>query len=1141
MRRFYPLAVVALAFVFAAGPAWGVSPRVAVCTPAAAAPVIDGKLDDACWKSAGVVTDFLLDSGLGLPADRTIARMCFDKDNLYLGIECMESDWDTVKSSVEAHDGPVYNDDDVEIFFDPACDRKSYVQLMFNVLGVRAESMNGSPAWDCDWKVAVVKGPDRWTAEVAIPLKPLGGAKVGDAWGFNIGRSQPLKKAAASFAAVAGKWGNAAGFATLRFAAESKGEGKLFPDDASVRIYALHPEQGLDLVRLPKPGDDYLAAFGTPGETVPWTFHVLNLESKMPLGVSISAEPFAGPAGKLAVPESAFLFLNPKLDGGPLWDFVGIGKEITVAPGQRGGFWLDFPVPADAKPGLYSSKVTLTINGKGKPATQERTVKLLVLPFALDANPTSCGFHYPKDKTPELVRESMTLMRENGMTTFAPYGNWGGARGVGEYVRLRNEFGFTGKPIYADDVMYIGDRLARDMHLPTRGPKLRDSHRTWEINDEYKRRYVAEVGKFYEAAKAAGRPDVSFSIGDELTSDGFWGAQHLIDRAKALREGLPEANLTSDIIGYKEALGAAKYLNCVGINDGWSGPDNHNGNIRLINEKVLGEIKALGCKPELVNMGMGRYPFGFYLWRMTDWGIASKIEWIWSSERFQPAWLNIWRNGGKTYVTVALKQSRSGTYDARYAATLENLAKKTGDAKATQLLADITSHVAIEDSRGPGWDPARCDAVRWMIAKEILRLKGTPLAETAAPAGAAFAAAPKWETAPLEKKFVRHVSRTFTAAPVTAAPELDGKLDDACWKNAQVVRGAYRDSDLSLVEGMMDVRALHTDKGLYLGITSREPAPEKISFGTRGNDDPELWQVDDMEIFVQPGRAGDYYQLVFDAKGTKSDWKGHDIKWTGDWQVKSRLEGGVWTAEVFLPFETFGAKDKPWGIFVGRGSPTRNEYYGIAPIKGNWSDPTQFATMEFAAAKPYVESADFGALQVGANKLALVVTNPTAADFKGTVELALPASGVKSIPVTLLAGKSAQIEHPFELAQPGEQEVSVTLRAADAAVDRQEFLARVDELMTATLAPESVFSDNPKRTLNLAFNLPKEKLKDYALTLDVAGAQQTVSLDGNRGAIALTLPVLKEGKYALAVSLKAKGAPVAEKKLDFFVTHGPAY
>ena len=1137
--------------VLVAAPAWALSPRVAVCTPAAAAPAMDGKLDDACWKSAGVATDFLLDSGKGLPADRTTVRLCFDKDNLYFGLECMESDWKTVKAGIAEHDASVDSDDDIEIFFDTTRERRGYHQLLFNTLGTKTELLNGSAAWDCDWKVAVSQGTDRWTAEVAIPMKALGGAKVGDAWGFNIGRGQPLKKAYASFAGATGKWSNPDSFATLRFAAKAEGEGRLFEGAGTVRIYALHPQQALDLVALPRPGEEYLAAFGTPGETVPFTFHALNLDPKAAATVTISATPFTGAAGRLDVPESAFLYLYPKMAGSYAWEFLGPGKEINVLPGQRGGFWLDYTIPADAKGGVYSTTVTLDVNVGGKPAKETRTVKLRVLPFALDANPTSCGFHYPKERDREQVLESMKLMRDHGMTTFAPYGDWGGDRGVADYIDLHKQFGFTGKLIYADGVMYIGDQLGRDMKLPTRGPKLRDSERTWEINDEYKRRYVAAVKRYYDAAKAAGRPDVSFSIGDELTSDGFWGAQHLIDRAKALREGLPEVNLTSDIIGYKEAIGASKYLNCIGINDGWSGPDNHNGNIRLVTEKVLGEIMANGCKPEFVNTGTDRWPFGFYLWRMTNYGIASKIEWIWHSSRMEPAWLNVHREGGKTFVTVALKFSRMGTYDARYAATVENLAKKTGDAKAKQTLADVTAHIpiALAESRGDPWSPERADAVRWMLAKEILRLKGAPVAGAAAPAAAAFAvdAASAWQTVPLEKKFVRHTSRTFTAY----------RHDVVGWNRAEVIRGAYRDDDLSLVEGMMEVRAMSNNSGVFLAIDSHEPDPGKIAAGTKGNDDPNLWQVDDIEIFVDPGKTGEYYHLVYDVKGTKSDYKKQDIAWSGEWKViSSKLEGNTWKSEVYLPFATFGGKDKPWGIMVGRGSPTRNEYFGIMPIKGSWHDVKQFGTLEFGEPKPYIDTVDFSHLEVGKNTVTVAVTNPTAAKLDAKVWLTYPGGASSADVKGIEPGKTAKVPLDFSIAAPGEHEIEVKLvNPVEVPFDREVFSARVDELLTATLAHDSVFSgssradarDDAKRTLNVAINLPKDKLADAALTVELAGvgfvgARHAVPvLSGNRASLVLDLPPLAEGKYTLTATLAVKGAPVAKKSVELFVTNGPTW
>ena len=1152
--------------VLIAASTWGISPRVAVCTPAETPPVLDGKLDDPCWKTAGVAADFLLDSGKGIASDRTTARLCFDRENLYIGITCPEDDWGKVKATVREHDGPIDSDDDIEIFFDTNEDRKTYYQFMLNTLGTQSDILNGSGAWDCAWTVKVQREDDHWLAEVSIPLKVLGKASVGTTWGFNIGRGQPGKQAWASFAGITGKWAVPGQFATLRFAARDVGEGRIFKQRGGVQVFALHPQQALDLQDLPSPDDEHLAAFGTPGETVPWTFHVFNVEPKTAVTVKISATPFTGPAGTLPVPAGSFLYLYQKIAGTYAWEFLGEGDTVTVPAGQRGGWWLDFKVPVDAKPGLYRSTVTLAFDGR----RDTRTVKLLVLPFTLDANPTSCGFHTPRDRDDRMRRESLRLMREHGMTTFAPYGGWGGVRGVPEYAALRKEFGFKGKPIYADGVMYVGDQLARQMNLPKRGPASLQKGRCWVINDDYKSRYVADVKRYYDAAVEAGVPEMSFSIGDELTNDGYYAALHSIERAKVLREGIPKIMLTTDTNGYTEAVGCSKYLNCVGVNDGWDGPDNHNGGRRLLTPAVMTEIKANGCGIEFVNTGTDRFPYGFYLWRMLKYGVQSKIEWIWDSSRMSPAWLNVYReevrdgrptgkrvDGSKppaewkTFVTVALKFSRMGTYDAQYAATLENLLKTRPDAKAAQFLADVTDHIplALAESRTSGWDASRADTVRWELARHIMRVKGTSVG--VAPAAEAAGElkldpASRWTAEKLEKKFVRHKTRTFACAKAAAPPTLDGNLDDAAWSSAEVITGVYDDRDISLVETKFTVRTVHTADGVYLGVSSHEPKPEKLAVGSKGNDDPSLWQVDDVEVFIDPGKTGSYYHLIHDSKGTKTDSKEREVTWNGKWDVACRVEGNTWMSEVFLPFATFGGEGKPWAVFVGRGSPTRGEYYGILPIQGSWHDVTQFGTLEFKEPAPYLREVDFGSLQVGENKVGFVVVNPLNAETKLIATLALPDGRVYPTTMTLLPQKAAVLGKPFELNRAGEHELTLTLTdTLGKVLEKETFVAQVPELMSFALDAPSVFSTSPRRSGTVRLNVPGEKLAELSLDFEVigAGVQRKVSaakLGGNRLAFTLALGDLRDGKYRLKATLRQGNVPTAVKETEFFVTTAPA-
>ncbi len=62
----------------------------AVCTDTP--PVIDGKLDDACWSQANVVTDFT-DYRIEQPAkEQTLVRVLYDDENIYIAFECVEPD-----------------------------------------------------------------------------------------------------------------------------------------------------------------------------------------------------------------------------------------------------------------------------------------------------------------------------------------------------------------------------------------------------------------------------------------------------------------------------------------------------------------------------------------------------------------------------------------------------------------------------------------------------------------------------------------------------------------------------------------------------------------------------------------------------------------------------------------------------------------------------------------------------------------------------------------------------------------------------------------------------------------------------------------------------------------------------------------
>ncbi|PIP16189.1 MAG: hypothetical protein COX46_03795, partial [bacterium (Candidatus Ratteibacteria) CG23_combo_of_CG06-09_8_20_14_all_48_7] len=119
-----------------------------------------------------------------------------DKENLYLGIECQEPAMRKMKRQKTEHDSNVYEDDCVEIFFDPGQTTTGYYHFIVNSLGTQyeAKSILGK-VWDRFWRVGTRGDKNKWTAEMTIPFASLGQVpQEGDMWGFNIGRERYAKR-----------------------------------------------------------------------------------------------------------------------------------------------------------------------------------------------------------------------------------------------------------------------------------------------------------------------------------------------------------------------------------------------------------------------------------------------------------------------------------------------------------------------------------------------------------------------------------------------------------------------------------------------------------------------------------------------------------------------------------------------------------------------------------------------------------------------------------------------------------------------------------------------------------------------------------------------------------------------------------
>jgi len=169
-------------------------PLPAVVRRCAEAPTLDGKLDDACWKSAAV-EGVWIDVYTGVAAKvQPKAFVCYDDRNLYVAFLNPEPDMKNIVADADTRDGQTWTDDSNELFIDPTAGRKDYFQFIVNTRGVLYDGHGRDGDWDSKTTVKVHKGEKEWSVELAIPLSALEvpGSPKGQTWTVNFCRNRQV-------------------------------------------------------------------------------------------------------------------------------------------------------------------------------------------------------------------------------------------------------------------------------------------------------------------------------------------------------------------------------------------------------------------------------------------------------------------------------------------------------------------------------------------------------------------------------------------------------------------------------------------------------------------------------------------------------------------------------------------------------------------------------------------------------------------------------------------------------------------------------------------------------------------------------------------------------------------------------------
>jgi len=174
---------------------------------------IDGIPDEAAWRDAEPISGFIQSMpSTGMPAtERTVARVLYDAERLYISAVCYDSDMDglivpSLEQDFETHDSDMFG-----VTIDTYLDRRNAFMFLFNPGGAIKDgqifdnSRNYNLPWEgvMDWEVAILDSA--WTVEMAIPFTTLRFAESEgeQSWGFQFSRRIRRKNEDAYWAPIA--------------------------------------------------------------------------------------------------------------------------------------------------------------------------------------------------------------------------------------------------------------------------------------------------------------------------------------------------------------------------------------------------------------------------------------------------------------------------------------------------------------------------------------------------------------------------------------------------------------------------------------------------------------------------------------------------------------------------------------------------------------------------------------------------------------------------------------------------------------------------------------------------------------------------------------------------------------------------
>jgi hypothetical protein len=184
----------------------------------------------------------------------------------------------------------------------------------------------------------------------------------------------------------------------------------------------------------------------------------------------------------------------------------------------------------------------------------------------------------------------------------------------------------------------------------------------------------------------------------------------------------------------------------------------------------------------------------------------------------------------------------------------------------------------------------------------------------------------------------QHGKRSLTLTKTETPPVLDGRLDDAAWRNSEII-GNFLQKDPD--EGMAasektEVRALFDGNNLYFGVRCLDTEAQAI-LATELRRDNAFENDDSFAIILDTFHDHrNAFLFRINPRGTQFDalitdeGRDRNVSWDEKWEVETRIEEDGWYAEIRIPFKSLrygsDADETSFGVDFERIIRRKNEF-----------------------------------------------------------------------------------------------------------------------------------------------------------------------------------------------------------------------